>query len=135
MFILDENKEGDGSKPREETPLPTNENIEKNDSTSVSEDKENKDSSEDSKLPSVDSGSTMNGHYGSEKSLDEIETSSKHDDDTQTVVSEDGSESTIHSTKQSVTFPHILQKDAFLVFRSLCKLSMKQLPDAPYDPK
>ena len=32
-------------------------------------------------------------------------------------------------------FPHILQKDAFLVFRSLCKLSMKQLPDAPLDPK
>ena len=34
-----------------------------------------------------------------------------------------------------VVFPHILQKDAFLVFRSLCKLSMKQLPDAPLDPK
>ncbi|XP_022089529.1 brefeldin A-inhibited guanine nucleotide-exchange protein 1-like isoform X3 [Acanthaster planci] len=32
-------------------------------------------------------------------------------------------------------FSHILQKDAFLVFRSLCKLSMKPLPDGPADPK
>lgn len=30
--------------------------------------------------------------------------------------------------------PHILQKDAFLVFRALCKLSMKPLPEAA-DPK
>ncbi|KAL0271750.1 UNVERIFIED_CONTAM: hypothetical protein PYX00_008747 [Menopon gallinae] len=32
-------------------------------------------------------------------------------------------------------FSHILQKDAFLVFRSLCKLSMKPLPDGVPDPK
>ncbi len=32
-------------------------------------------------------------------------------------------------------FSHILQKDAFSVFRSLCKLSMKPLPDGPADPK
>lgn len=32
-------------------------------------------------------------------------------------------------------FAHILQKDAFLVFRSLCKLSMKPLSDGPPDPK
>uniref|UniRef100_A0A6Q2XUX0 SEC7 domain-containing protein n=1 Tax=Esox lucius TaxID=8010 RepID=A0A6Q2XUX0_ESOLU len=32
-------------------------------------------------------------------------------------------------------FSHILQKDAFLVFRSLCKLSMKPLSDGPTDPK
>ncbi|KAG1705092.1 Brefeldin A-inhibited guanine nucleotide-exchange protein 1 [Nymphon striatum] len=32
-------------------------------------------------------------------------------------------------------FTHILQKDAFLVFRSLCKLSMKALPDGNPDPK
>ncbi|VDI74988.1 brefeldin A-inhibited guanine nucleotide-exchange protein, partial [Mytilus galloprovincialis] len=32
-------------------------------------------------------------------------------------------------------FSHILQKDAFLVFRSLCKLSMKPLADGPPDPK
>lgn len=32
-------------------------------------------------------------------------------------------------------FTHILQKDAFLVFRALCKLSMKPLPDGHPDPK
>ena len=32
-------------------------------------------------------------------------------------------------------FSHVLQKDAFLVFRSLCKLSMKPLGDGPPDPK
>lgn len=32
-------------------------------------------------------------------------------------------------------FTHILQKDAFLVFRALCKLSMKPLPDGIPDPK
>jgi len=32
-------------------------------------------------------------------------------------------------------FAHILQKDAFLVFRALCKLSMKPLPDGSPDPK
>ena len=61
--------------------------------------------------------------------------SQKNDDDTQTVISEDGIEGSTSSSKPTVSFPHILQKDAFLVFRSLCKLSMKQLPDAPYDPK
>jgi brefeldin A-inhibited guanine nucleotide-exchange protein len=30
---------------------------------------------------------------------------------------------------------HLLRKDCFLVFRSLCKLSMKPLPDGPPDPK
>lgn len=32
-------------------------------------------------------------------------------------------------------FTHVLQKDAFLVFRALCKLSMKPLPDGSPDPK
>lgn len=32
-------------------------------------------------------------------------------------------------------FTHILQKDAFLVFRALCKLSMKPLPEGTPDPK
>ncbi|XKL63402.1 hypothetical protein PGB90_005766 [Kerria lacca] len=32
-------------------------------------------------------------------------------------------------------FNHILQKDAFLVFRALCKLSMKPLPEGTPDPK
>ncbi|XP_028406357.1 brefeldin A-inhibited guanine nucleotide-exchange protein 1-like [Dendronephthya gigantea] len=36
-------------------------------------------------------------------------------------------------TKQR--FSHITQKDAFLVFRSLCKLSMKPLAEGPLDPK
>ena len=34
-----------------------------------------------------------------------------------------------------LSFTHVLQKDAFLVFRSLCKLSMKPLPDGHPDPK
>ncbi|CAB3369386.1 Hypothetical predicted protein [Cloeon dipterum] len=32
-------------------------------------------------------------------------------------------------------FTHVTQKDAFLVFRALCKLSMKPLPDGLPDPK
>ncbi|CAG9809887.1 unnamed protein product [Chironomus riparius] len=32
-------------------------------------------------------------------------------------------------------FTHVLQKDAFLVFRALCKLSMKPLPEGHPDPK
>lgn len=38
-------------------------------------------------------------------------------------------------TENQSIFSHILQKDAFLVFRSLCKLSMKPLSDGPPDPK
>ncbi|KAL1128928.1 hypothetical protein AAG570_013462 [Ranatra chinensis] len=37
--------------------------------------------------------------------------------------------------KIQAQFTHILQKDAFLVFRALCKLSMKPLPDGNLDPK
>lgn len=37
-------------------------------------------------------------------------------------------------TAMTAKLSHTLQKDAFLVFRSLCKLSMKPLPDSP-DPK
>lgn len=37
--------------------------------------------------------------------------------------------------KVTAQFTHILQKDAFLVFRALCKLSMKPLPDGQPDPK
>ncbi|XP_076064031.1 ADP ribosylation factor guanine nucleotide exchange factor Sec71 isoform X2 [Oratosquilla oratoria] len=37
-------------------------------------------------------------------------------------------------TAMAAKLSHILQKDAFLVFRSLCKLSMKPLPESP-DPK
>lgn len=44
----------------------------------------------------------------------------------------------IHSENDNVVtakFTHILQKDAFLVFRALCKLSMKPLPDGIPDEK
>ncbi|XP_068200225.1 brefeldin A-inhibited guanine nucleotide-exchange protein 1-like isoform X2 [Palaemon carinicauda] len=37
-------------------------------------------------------------------------------------------------TAMAAKLSHTLQKDAFLVFRSLCKLSMKPLPESP-DPK
>ena len=32
-------------------------------------------------------------------------------------------------------FPDAVQKDAFLVFRSLCRFSMKPLPEGTPDPK
>ncbi|XP_052852158.1 brefeldin A-inhibited guanine nucleotide-exchange protein 1 [Drosophila gunungcola] len=44
----------------------------------------------------------------------------------------------LHSENDAVVtakFTHILQKDAFLVFRALCKLSMKPLPEGHPDPK
>ncbi|XP_076024065.1 brefeldin A-inhibited guanine nucleotide-exchange protein 2 isoform X2 [Genypterus blacodes] len=41
----------------------------------------------------------------------------------------------LHGPHSAARFSHILQKDAFLVFRSLCKLSMKPLADGPPDPK
>ena len=50
----------------------------------------------------------------------------------------EGSSSSTSVSSQApgaVKFSHVTQKDAFLVFRSLCKLSMKPLSDAPLDPK
>ncbi|XP_052337630.1 brefeldin A-inhibited guanine nucleotide-exchange protein 2-like isoform X1 [Oncorhynchus keta] len=41
----------------------------------------------------------------------------------------------MQGVQNTVGFSHILQKDAFLVFRSLCKLSMKPLADGSPDPK
>ncbi|EDW13486.1 brefeldin A-inhibited guanine nucleotide-exchange protein 1 [Drosophila mojavensis] len=44
----------------------------------------------------------------------------------------------LHSENDAIVtakFTHILQKDAFLVFRALCKLSMKPLPEGQPDPK
>ncbi|XP_061695916.1 brefeldin A-inhibited guanine nucleotide-exchange protein 2 isoform X2 [Syngnathoides biaculeatus] len=41
----------------------------------------------------------------------------------------------LHGPHSTSRFSHILQKDAFLVFRSLCKLSMKPLAEGPPDPK
>uniref|UniRef100_A0A673M728 Brefeldin A-inhibited guanine nucleotide-exchange protein 2-like n=1 Tax=Sinocyclocheilus rhinocerous TaxID=307959 RepID=A0A673M728_9TELE len=48
---------------------------------------------------------------------------------------EGGDAETIQGSQTAARFSHILQKDAFLVFRSLCKLSMKPLADGPPDPK
>ncbi|XP_041101817.1 brefeldin A-inhibited guanine nucleotide-exchange protein 1-like isoform X2 [Polyodon spathula] len=55
-------------------------------------------------------------------------------DDGLSVSSSDTQESGV-TTGADAKFSHILQKDAFLVFRSLCKLSMKPLSDGPPDPK
>uniref|UniRef100_H3CH50 ARF guanine nucleotide exchange factor 2 n=1 Tax=Tetraodon nigroviridis TaxID=99883 RepID=H3CH50_TETNG len=41
----------------------------------------------------------------------------------------------LQGPQNTARFSHILQKDAFLVFRSLCKLSMKPLAEGPPDPK
>ena len=68
-----------------------------------------------------------------------IPMSDEHDD----TQSESGTDAEASSSSTSVNsqasgaakFSHITQKDAFLVFRSLCKLSMKPLSDAPLDPK
>ncbi|XP_030068916.1 brefeldin A-inhibited guanine nucleotide-exchange protein 2 isoform X1 [Microcaecilia unicolor] len=57
-------------------------------------------------------------------------------DDGQSVSSTDNLESDAgQGPFVAAKFSHILQKDAFLVFRSLCKLSMKPLGDGPPDPK
>ncbi|XP_069777423.1 brefeldin A-inhibited guanine nucleotide-exchange protein 1 isoform X2 [Narcine bancroftii] len=57
-------------------------------------------------------------------------------DDRLSVSSSDTQEcGTTPGGPSSAKFSHILQKDAFLVFRSLCKLSMKPLSDGPPDPK
>uniref|UniRef100_A0A8C4MYD9 ADP ribosylation factor guanine nucleotide exchange factor 2 n=1 Tax=Equus asinus asinus TaxID=83772 RepID=A0A8C4MYD9_EQUAS len=47
----------------------------------------------------------------------------------------DDGESDSQGHQVTARFSHILQKDAFLVFRSLCKLSMKPLGEGPPDPK
>uniref|UniRef100_A0A8C7IMG7 ARF guanine nucleotide exchange factor 2 n=1 Tax=Oncorhynchus kisutch TaxID=8019 RepID=A0A8C7IMG7_ONCKI len=46
-----------------------------------------------------------------------------------------GDAESMQGGQNTARFSHILQKDAFLVFRSLCKLSMKPLADGPPDPK
>ncbi|XP_053250178.1 brefeldin A-inhibited guanine nucleotide-exchange protein 2 isoform X2 [Podarcis raffonei] len=56
-------------------------------------------------------------------------------DDRQSVSSTDNLETDVPGPQAAARFSHILQKDAFLVFRSLCKLSMKPLGDGPPDPK
>ncbi|XP_009697452.1 PREDICTED: brefeldin A-inhibited guanine nucleotide-exchange protein 2-like, partial [Cariama cristata] len=56
-------------------------------------------------------------------------------DDGQSVSSTDNLETDVSGHQATARFSHVLQKDAFLVFRSLCKLSMKPLGDGPPDPK
>ncbi|CAJ0935471.1 unnamed protein product [Ranitomeya imitator] len=57
-------------------------------------------------------------------------------DDGHSVSSMDNLESdSLPGYHSGARFTNILQKDAFLVFRSLCKLSMKPLGDGPPDPK
>jgi hypothetical protein len=53
----------------------------------------------------------------------------------QRLASDDGVEGGDMSPDSFGAFSHILQKDAFLVFRSLCKLSMKPLSEGPPDPR
>ncbi len=75
----------------------------------------------------------------SQPSEDSRSVSSVHlPEDRQSVSSQEGvinSSSTPSTNAATGVFSHVLQKDAFLVFRSLCKLSMKQLTDAPQDLK
>uniref|UniRef100_A0A8C5K947 ADP ribosylation factor guanine nucleotide exchange factor 2 n=1 Tax=Jaculus jaculus TaxID=51337 RepID=A0A8C5K947_JACJA len=56
-------------------------------------------------------------------------------DDRQSLSSVDNLEPDMQGQHVATRFSHILQKDAFLVFRSLCKLSMKPLGEGPPDPK
>lgn len=53
------------------------------------------------------------------------------------VPADDNTDEAVAESDNMVTakFTHVLQKDAFLVFRALCKLSMKPLPDGTPDPK
>lgn len=49
---------------------------------------------------------------------------------------DNGDEATAENDNMvTAKFTHVLQKDAFLVFRALCKLSMKPLPDGTPDPR
>ncbi|XP_059050657.1 brefeldin A-inhibited guanine nucleotide-exchange protein 1 [Achroia grisella] len=75
---------------------------------------------------SQDSGSVSqesNGQAGAESSMTRIPSQESVD-----VASE-------NDNSVTAKFTHILQKDAFLVFRALCKLSMKPLPEGTPDPK
>ena len=70
---------------------------------------------------------------------DSLETPSDGVETARSSVSESHSDMPSEGTNDGkpvlVRFSHITQKDAFLVFRSLCKLSMKPLAEGPLDPK
>lgn len=87
----------------------------------------NQNSPENNENPdSQDSGSVShesNGQAGTEPTMTRIPSQESVD-----VASE-------NDNSVTAKFTHILQKDAFLVFRALCKLSMKPLPEGTPDPK
>ena len=93
----------------------------------------------------------MDSFLAGEDSHSDVPVSKKHDqrpedthsvssshlpDDRQSVNSQEGVvDSPAPANVNTAVFGHVLQKDAFLVFRSLCKLSMKHLTDTPQDLK
>lgn len=85
----------------------------------------------------------MSSQYDLQPPSTPTETSSQMSDELGDTHSESGTEAEGSASSTSlnsqgggaVKFSHVTQKDAFLVFRSLCKLSMKPLSDAPLDPK
>uniref|UniRef100_A0A803XXG2 SEC7 domain-containing protein n=1 Tax=Meleagris gallopavo TaxID=9103 RepID=A0A803XXG2_MELGA len=81
-------------------------------------------------LPAVETADTVLSGSSSEN----VQTNGIPDDG-QSVSSTDNLEADISGHQAAAKFSHVLQKDAFLVFRSLCKLSMKPLGDGPPDPK
>ncbi|XP_074643889.1 brefeldin A-inhibited guanine nucleotide-exchange protein 1-like [Tubulanus polymorphus] len=83
----------------------------------------------------VDEVAGETGSYnGGDDTVDIGEKSADNESGLQKMPSEDSSES-LEGGDNVGAFSNILQKDAFLVFRSLCKLSMKPLPEGPPDPK
>ncbi|XP_046858092.1 brefeldin A-inhibited guanine nucleotide-exchange protein 1-like isoform X3 [Xenia sp. Carnegie-2017] len=110
------------------------------DSPSVGQVQDVSDPSESNVIPpnsvDVDSEATRNDSTTSEVS------EPKEDDGNETArssVSESQSDMPSETSSEGKPpqqrFSHITQKDAFLVFRSLCKLSMKLLAEGPLDPK
>lgn len=64
------------------------------------------------------------------------DTSTTTDQSIKRVPSEDSVEvQSENDAAVTAKFTHVLQKDAFLVFRALCKLSMKPLPEGTPDPR
>jgi brefeldin A-inhibited guanine nucleotide-exchange protein len=54
----------------------------------------------------------------------------------ESIDNSDSNSTVVGSDNHPLTFQHITQKDAYLVFRSLCKLSMKPMPEgATIDPR
>uniref|UniRef100_A0A8C7JEA9 ARF guanine nucleotide exchange factor 2 n=1 Tax=Oncorhynchus kisutch TaxID=8019 RepID=A0A8C7JEA9_ONCKI len=77
---------------------------------------------------------TINGQPEECKTEEDVTAAEEHREDTPPPGIGLDLES-MQGVQNAVGFSHILQKDAFLVFRSLCKLSMKPLADGSPDPK